>query len=84
MPIRHRRYPKEVLAERGTAIYNRDIRPKVEAAHSGEYVAIDIETESWEMDASEMAACNRLIARIPDCQTWMLRVGHKSMRSFGG
>ena len=60
MPVRQRRYPKEQFAQRGNAIYERDIRPQVEAGNEGKYVAIDIETGAWEMDASETAAGDRL------------------------
>jgi len=44
MTVRQRRYPKEELARRGNEIYERDIRPYVEADNRGKYVAIDIET----------------------------------------
>ena len=70
MAVRQRRYPKEEFAQRGNAIYERDIRPQVEADNQGKYVAIDIETGEWEMDASETAAGDRLRQRIPDAQTW--------------
>jgi len=29
----------------------------------------------WEIDADEMAASRRLVARCPDAQTWVVRVG---------
>ncbi len=69
MTVRQRRYPKEAFAQRGNAIYERDIRPQVEAKNTGKYVAIDIETGTWEMDASEIAAGDRLRKRVPDAQT---------------
>ena len=83
MPVNTRRYPKEEFARRGNDIYARDIRPLVEADNKGKYVAIDIETGAWEMDAGEMAASERLRQRVPDAQTWMLRVGYDYIRRFG-
>jgi hypothetical protein len=83
MTVRQPRYSKAEFARRGDEIYNRDIRPQVEADNKGKYVAIDIETGAWEMDADELAACNRLIARLPDCQTWLVRVGYDYVRRFG-
>ena len=83
MPVRQRRYPKEEFAQRGNAIYELDIRPQVEADNQGKYVAIDIETGAWEMDASETAAGDRLRLRIPDAQTWMMRIGYPYIRRFG-
>lgn len=83
MLVNTRRYPKEEFARRGNEIYERDIRPQVEADNKGKYVAIDIETGTWEMDASEMTASGRLRQRVPDAQTWMLRVGYDYIRRFG-
>lgn len=83
MTVRQRRYPKEEIARRGIEIYERAIRSQVEADNKGKYVAIDIETGAWEMDASEIAAGDRLRLRVPDAQTWMMRVGYDSIRRFG-
>ncbi len=83
MPIRQRRYPKEEFAQRGNAIFEREIRPQVEADNHGKYVAIDIETGKWEMDASERAAGDRLRQRLPDAQTWMMRIGYPYTICFG-
>ena len=83
MPVRQRRYPKEELAQRGNAIYELHIRPQVEADNRGKYIAIDIETGAWEMDASETAAGDRLRLRVPDAQTWIMRIGYPYIRRFG-
>ena len=76
------RHSKEEFAQRGDEIYNRVIRPQFEEGNKGKFVAIDIETGAWEMDADELAAGDRLTARIPDAQTWMIRVGYHSLRRF--
>jgi hypothetical protein len=83
MTVRQRRYPKEEFARRGNEIYDRDIRLLVERDHKGKYVAIDIETGAWEMDDSEMAAGDRLRLRVPDAQTWLMRVGYPYVHRFG-
>jgi len=83
MSVRQRRYPKEEFARRGSAIYERDIRPQIEADNQGKYVAIDIETGAWEIDFSETAAGDRLRQRIPDAQTWMMHIGYDYLRRFG-
>jgi hypothetical protein len=84
MAVRQARYPKEEFAKRGDEIYHRDIRPLVEADNKGKFVAIDIETGAWEMDLDALTACDRLIARIPDCQTWLVRIGYPSIHRLGG
>ncbi|MDQ3250651.1 MAG: hypothetical protein M3Q45_15775, partial [Chloroflexota bacterium] len=50
----------------------------------GKFVAIDIETGAWELDADALAACDRLIARYPDSQTWLVRVGYPYLHRIGG
>ena len=78
------KYSLEEFARRGTMIYDRDIKPVVEPKHNGEMIAIDIETGTWEVDADEMVASDRLRARIPDAQIWMTRAGYGYIRRFGG
>lgn len=84
MTIRQPRYSKEEFARRGDEIYNRDIRPQVEADNQGKFVAIDIETGAWEMGDNGLNACHRLHARVPDSQTWLVRVGHPYLHRLGG
>jgi hypothetical protein len=83
MAVSKPRYPKEEFAKRGDAIYRRDILPHLEPRDDGKFVAIDIETGDYEVDADEMAASDRLRARIPDAQTWMRLVGSRCIRHFG-
>jgi hypothetical protein len=84
MAIRKPRYPKEEFARRGKDIFEHDVQPKLTAEDYGKYVAIDIETRQWEMDADELAADERLLARVPDAQMWMDRVGYRYTVRFGG
>jgi hypothetical protein len=84
MPVHGPRYSKEEFARRGGEIYERSIRPGVEAENRGKFVAIDIESGAWEMDSDELIAGDRLYARMPDAQPWMVRVGYPSLRRFGG
>lgn len=69
-------YSREETARRGQEIYNRDIRPAVEAAHKGDFVAIDIETGVYELHQDDFAATQNLLARQPNAQIWLARVGH--------
>jgi hypothetical protein len=84
MTIRQPRYPKEEFARQGDEIYDRDIRPLVQSADQGKFAAIDIETGAWEMDADALAACDRLVAQLPDCQTWLVRIGYPAAHRLGG
>jgi hypothetical protein len=71
MPATDPRYSKDEFARRGDTIYERDLRPNVEHGNEGKYVAIDIETGTYEIDADELAASDRLLARVPSAQTWL-------------
>ncbi|MGH7226008.1 MAG: hypothetical protein ACRELF_22550 [Gemmataceae bacterium] len=76
------RYSKEEFARRGEEIFERDIRPRLKKARKRDFVLIDIETGDFEVDASELAASDRLRARRPDAQVWMRRVGSRVSHHF--
>ena len=79
------RRPAEEIARLGDTIYERDIRHEVEDAHDGEFVAIDVESESWALAESELGAAERLWERQPDAiNIWLLRVGYRAIASIGG
>ncbi len=84
MTVRQPRYSKEEFARRGDEIYEAQVRPQVEEGNHGKIVAVDLETGDFELDSSEIAACNRLEARHPDAQIWILRIGSRHVRRFGG
>lgn len=84
MATTKRRHSLEEFARRGDAIYEKDILPKLTAKDVGKFLAIDIETGEYEMAADEMRAGDKLCARLPDAQIWMVRIGYAATRSFGG
>src|SRR5262249_56459102 len=75
---------KKESPRRGDAIYEKDILPKLSAKDVGKFLAIDIETGEYEIARNELRACDKLRKRIPDAQIWMVRVGYRSVHSFGG
>ncbi len=42
-----------------------------------------IESGAYEIDADELAASDRLLARKPDAQMWLRRVGSRYAHRFG-
>ena len=64
--------------------HENDIRPIVEKDNEGKYVAIDIESGAYEMDEDEIAASDRLLARNPNAQIWLIQIGASTARHFGG
>ena len=84
MPVAKRRYSKEEFARRGETTYQDQVRPKLKKRDIGKFVAIDIETGDYQVDADEMRAGNKLLRRVPGAQIWMVRVGYRTVHSFGG
>jgi hypothetical protein len=83
MAVREPRFSKQEHARRGTAIYEQQVRPQVEAGNQGKIVAIDVETGAFEVADDTLTASNRLLARCPDAQIWCVRVGRRGVHRFG-
>ena len=77
------RYSKEEFARRGEEIYQSQIRSQVEEGNDGKIVAIDIETAAFEVADNTIEATDRLYARYPDAQPWVIRIGHRAVYRFG-
>ena len=74
--------PKEVES-RGKAIYRQQIRKKVEPKHKGEFLVIDIETGEYEMNADDLVATKRLLAKHPDAVIYGLQIGSPTAYRIG-
>jgi len=73
---------KEIV-ERGQAIYELQIRPRVEREHFGKYLVIDIDTGEYEIDTDHLAASNRAAAKHPDAPLFAMRIGHRAGGRLG-
>lgn len=73
------RYSKEEFAQRGNEIYESQVCSQVEEGNFGKIVAIDIETEAFELANDTITASDRLFERHPAAQIWCVRVGHKGV-----
>jgi hypothetical protein len=78
------RYPKEEFSRRGSAIYERDVLHKMTASDDGKFVAIDIETGVWKLDADDFTATELLLGQVPDAQIWLVQVGSIATYRIGG
>ncbi len=83
MASTNRRYSKEEIARRGDAIYQTDVLPRVTPEDRGKFAAIDAESGNYELDDDELSACEKLQARVPDPQIWLVEVGTRYMHRFG-
>ncbi len=77
-PLQQRR-----IARRGNEIYQSQVRSQVEEGNHGRIVAIDIETGAFEVADDLVSAAKQLSARVPDTQTWFVRIGHSAVDHFG-
>jgi hypothetical protein len=83
MKVRQPRLSKEEHARLGTAIYEQQVRPQVEAGNQSKIVAIDVDTGVFEVAEDTLTASERLLARYPDAQIWCVRIGHRGVHRFG-
>ena len=74
---------REEVARRGDEVFETRIAPSITNEEPQWYVLIDAITGAYEIDASEIAASNRLRARHQDAQVWVRRVGSRYARHFG-
>jgi hypothetical protein len=83
MTVRQPRYSKEEFARRGHEVYESQVRSQIEEGNQGRIVAIDIETGAFEVADDLVSAAKQLSARVPDTQTWFVRIGHSAVDHFG-
>ena len=83
MPIPARRTAEET-GLLGDGIYERDIRPHIEDAYHGKIVAIDVDSGDYAIGDTVSAASERLRERCPNADVWSVRVGYRTLVSFGG
>ena len=79
-----KQYTPEEVAARGEALYADRIRAEVEAAQKGKFVVVDIETGEFEVDADDLAATKRALAKRPGAVLYGLRVGSPAAYRLGG
>ncbi len=77
-------YAPGEITSRGEAIYLERIFPLLSPEESGKFVAIDIESGDYEIDADDPYACLRLLERRPQSVIYGLRVGARAAYRFGG
>jgi hypothetical protein len=79
-----RRYDKAEFARRGDEVYETQVPPHLNAEDEGKFAAVDIESGEYEIDEDELEACDKLSARLPGAQIWLVKVGSRYLHRFGG
>ena len=83
MIAREARYSREEFASRGQETYEREVRSSLQPGDDGKFVAIDIESGSYEIDRDDYVATERLLSRHPDAQVWLAQVGQPAAYRLG-
>jgi hypothetical protein len=63
------------VVERGHALYEREILPKLDPDACGRFLALDVDTGDYEVDRDDLAALKRVRHRRPQARLYLLRVG---------
>lgn len=75
MPATEPRFGLDELARLGAEVFDRRVRPSLRPEDDGKFVALDVETEDYEIDADDYAAVTRLRSRRPTASIWLEQVG---------
>lgn len=70
-------------ARRGEALYEREIRARVEAQHHGRILALDSDTGDYEIADEVVAAVRCLRRRHPAVLPYIVRIGYPAVFTLG-
>jgi len=79
-----RHYSGEEVVRLGQQRYERDLRQRVEPEHNGKFLALDIETGDFEIDADVVLASRRAKIKRPSAVLYILRIGYPTAYKIGG
>ena len=71
------------LVAKGKALFSNHVAPKLNPADRGSFVAIDVITGEYELDPSDLRAVQKLRARLPEPEVWLVRVGSPTTYVIG-
>jgi hypothetical protein len=77
-------YTNEEVVRLGEDLYDREIRPRVEADHRGQFLVMDIVSGEYEIADEDLVASDRLVARKPDAVMYGLEIGSPVAYYLGG
>jgi len=72
------------IGRRGQALYDGTIRAQVEAENRGKFLILDVNSGDYEIDAEDLVASERLLARRPEAILFGVRIGHRAAYRLGG
>jgi len=76
MPTQDEHPSPERLARLGAEVFDRRVRPPLRPEDDGEFVAVAVRADGYEVDDDDFAAVARLRARLPKAEVWLARADH--------
>jgi hypothetical protein len=76
-------YTTDEVGRRGQALYEQQIRDKVENENKGKFLVLDITTGAYEIDEDDLVASDRLLVKHPSAVVYGLRIGYPSAYRLG-
>ena len=76
------RFTADEVARLGDELYDRVVAPRTAPRDAHLFVAIDVESGEYEIASDELVAAHRLLARNPEAQLWLRRVGAPYLYQF--
>ena len=74
--------PSEIEA-RGEAIYEQNLRSRVEDGNLGKFVVMDIASGDYEVDDDDLTATRRILSRHPQGILYGVRIGRRAAYRVG-
>ena len=75
---------RKSIAPEAHAIYDAELRHKVEPHQNGKFLSLDVDTGDYEIHSSNVIASNRLHDRRPGARVFTFKIGYPTMGRFGG
>ncbi len=72
------------IGRRGQALYDQTLKAQVEEGNHGKFLILDVNTGDYEIDAEDLIASERLLARRPNATLFGVRIGHRAAYRLGG
>ncbi|HST60728.1 MAG TPA: hypothetical protein VLK84_18655 [Longimicrobium sp.] len=75
-------HTRSEIARLGDELFDRVVAPGTTPDQDRLFVAIDVDSGAFEIDADELSAARRVRAGNPDAQIWLRRVGVPYLHRF--
>jgi hypothetical protein len=77
------RITAQEVARRGRQLYEERIRSRVEPAHDGRFLVVDVDSGEYALADDELEAFPRTREKTPEGVLFLIRVGHRAAHRIG-